>query len=156
MILLLALFWVVVPRNNCIIKSRTRKNIIYLPFSVLHQNLGTVAHIFYRRRSCTWYPLFWTRATRRNLRNKNTYILHLLSGACVPKPFQRTCCKVSSCLHRATHPQSLRPGPPITAAQHYCPSSSDICLTKLESGKWNAEILKLKLRQDQSRINKLL
>ena len=35
-----------VPRNNCIIKSRTRKSIIYLPFSFLHQNLHIAVYIF--------------------------------------------------------------------------------------------------------------
>lgn len=74
----LTLSRVFVPRNNCIINSRTRKNnIIYPPFSVLHQNLGTAVYIFYKRRSCTLYLLFWTRATRRNLRNKHIYCIFI-------------------------------------------------------------------------------
>lgn len=62
----------------------------------------------------------------------------------------------SSCVHADRHLQPLCPGAPTAAPWYYCHGSIYICLTKLEMGKWNPEILNLKLWQDQSRINKIL
>lgn len=134
----LTLSRVFVPRNNCIINSRTRKNnIIYPPFSVLHQNLGTAVYTFYKRRSCAWYLLFWTRATRRNSRNKHIhciFIRRLCTEAFSKKMLYG---KLLCACTQTRHLQPLCPGTPIAASWYYCHGNTFICLTKLEMGKWN-------------------